>query len=401
MLNSHKALLLQELDRTKGIFRLAPTWVPRANSIPGRRLKLHPHDLYPFGQLRGGITERWLASTVKADNGPLTPADEGLSYVVILQSSGLQKILLRDAIDSIGEQMVGESAMNKLGGWAVLCKFFDNLGPIPFHLHQRDEHAKLVRKIGKAEAYYFPPQLNLIENRFPYSFLGLHPLATKEDIRRALERWDLGDNEILQYSQAYRIVPGTGWDVPTGILHAPGSLVTYEPQRPVDIGAMYQSLVNDVHLPKEVLTGDVPQDRHADLDFLVELIDWPANQDPEFVRKHFRPRLPVRTAQLMNQAGVEEYWVTYDNPYFSAKELTIAPNRTVTISDDEAYGMVLVQGHGTMQGMSIETPAVIRYGQMTMDEFFVTKNRANQGVTIANTSDVEPLVILKHFGPKP
>jgi hypothetical protein len=28
--------------------------------------------------------------------------------------------------------------MARDGGWNLLCKFFDNLGPIPHHMHQND-----------------------------------------------------------------------------------------------------------------------------------------------------------------------------------------------------------------------------------------------------------------------
>ena len=70
------------LDAGRGIVRLAPTWVPRAFCTPGGRLKLHPDDLFPFQEGRGGIDERWLSSTVRADNGPLTGEVEGISMVV-------------------------------------------------------------------------------------------------------------------------------------------------------------------------------------------------------------------------------------------------------------------------------------------------------------------------------
>ena len=69
-------------EQGEGILRLAPAWVPRSFCIPGKRIKLHPDDLYAFGANRGGIDERWFSSTTKADNGPLTTPDEGLSYVV-------------------------------------------------------------------------------------------------------------------------------------------------------------------------------------------------------------------------------------------------------------------------------------------------------------------------------
>jgi hypothetical protein len=78
----------------EGILRLAPTWVPRSFCIPGRRIKLDPRDYYSFGAVRGGIDERWFSSTTKADNGPLTTPDEGLSYVVYEAGGAVYKVLL-------------------------------------------------------------------------------------------------------------------------------------------------------------------------------------------------------------------------------------------------------------------------------------------------------------------
>ncbi|MCX8171889.1 MAG: hypothetical protein N3E47_08050, partial [Candidatus Bathyarchaeota archaeon] len=85
------------LESGEGIVKLAPTWVPRNFLSPGKRLKLAPEDVYALGIERGGIDERWLASTTKADN-PGAPEDEGLSYIVIRNGSRIEKILLKDAI---------------------------------------------------------------------------------------------------------------------------------------------------------------------------------------------------------------------------------------------------------------------------------------------------------------
>jgi hypothetical protein len=49
----------------------------------------------------------------------------------------------------------------------------------------------------------------------------------------------------------------------------------------------------------------------------------------------------------------------------------------------------------------ISTPTLIRYGELTNDEFFVTEAAAKVGVTITNTSSTEPLVMLKHFSENP
>jgi hypothetical protein len=42
---------------------------------------------------------------------------------------------------------------------------------------------------------------------------------------------------------------------------------------------------------------------------------------------------------------------------------------------------------------------MIRYGQMTEDEVFVSAAAATAGLTVQNLSATDPLVMLKHFGP--
>ncbi|RLE12019.1 hypothetical protein DRJ04_06950, partial [Candidatus Aerophobetes bacterium] len=119
------------LDAGNGILRLFPTWVPRVFCIPGKRLKLHPDDYYSFGAHRGGIDERWFASTTKADNGPETLEDEGLSYIYFKDGSKEHKVLLVDAIDGMGDEILGADVMKKHGGWVMFAKFFDNMDPLP------------------------------------------------------------------------------------------------------------------------------------------------------------------------------------------------------------------------------------------------------------------------------
>ena len=94
-------------EQGEGILRLAPAWVPRSFCIPGKRIKLHPDDLYAFGANRGGIDERWFSSTTKADNGPLTTPDEGLSYVVWGDAQKPQKTLFKDVIAELGAAVAG------------------------------------------------------------------------------------------------------------------------------------------------------------------------------------------------------------------------------------------------------------------------------------------------------
>ena len=363
--------------------------------VPGRRLRLHPDDLYALGGHRGGINERWFSSTTNADNGPGTPADEGLSYV----RSGGTRFLLRDAVEAAGDLLVGASTMAREGGWNLLCKFFDNLGAIPHHMHQGDAQAKLVGRRGKPEAYYFPPQYNQIFNDFPYTFMGLEPGTAKADVRRCLENWKRGDNGILSLSRAFRLEPGTGWQVNPQILHAPGSLVTYEPQVNSDVFAMFQSEVDGRIVPWELMTKDVPNEHHNDLDYLVEMLDWDANVNPEFAKSNRVFPCPVRSFAETETDGYREQWVTYGTGFYSAKELTLLPTRSAVIKDAAAYGLIVVQGHGKFGTLGVSAPTMIRYGQMTEDELFVTEMAARAGVRIDNQSDTDPLVILKHFGP--
>ncbi len=364
--------------------------------IPGRRLKLHPDDLYAFGGHRGGINERWFSSTTHASNGEHTLPDEGLSYV---HSGAGAKFLLKEAVEVAGDLLLGADVMQREGGWNLLCKFFDNMGPIPHHMHQSDEFAALVGQKGKPEAYYFPPQYNQIENNFPHTYMGLEPGTTKCDIRRCLERWNQGDNGILQFARAYRLVPGEGWQINPGILHAPGSLVTYEPQVNSDVFAMFQSEVEGRIVDWSLLTKDVKPEFHKDIDYLISMLDWDANVNPEFAKSNKTRPKPVKPVEEMEAEGYREMWVTYGTPYYSAKELTVLPGRTVTIKDGEAYGVILTQGHGLFGKLTVSTPSMIRFGAMTEDEVFVTTRRAKEGLRIENTSSSDPLVLLKHFGP--
>ena len=75
------------------------------------------------------------------------------------------------------------------------------------------------------------------------------------------------------------------------------------------------------------------------------------------------------------------------------------PKRTVTIRDSAAYGLILTQGYGTLGKHAVSTPAMIRFGQMTQDELFVTAETAKQGVRIQDRSETDPLVLSKHLAP--
>jgi hypothetical protein len=390
-----QSLVDSALEASGGLLRLAPNWVPRSFLQPGRRLKLHPDDLYAYGLNRGGIDERWFASTTPAANENRVP-DEGLSYGIFQD----QRFTLADAVSECGAQLIGEAIWDRYGKWPVYSKFFDNMGPIPHHMHQSQEHAKLVGQEGKPESYYFPPQHNNVGNNFPYTFMGLEPGTTREQVRQCLADWNKGDNGILDLSKAYRLKPGTGWLIGPGILHAPGSLCTYEPQWGSDVFAMFQNLVEGREVPRSLLVKDIPPDRHDDLDFIVSELDWASNVDPNFKANHYLEPVPVAETSA---EGYLDLWIVYGNingeQLFSAKELTIRPGVKCTIRDNGAYGLIVVQGSGRMNRLTLECPKLIRFVELTEDEVFCTEPAARAGVVFENTSEVEDLVVLRYFGP--
>ncbi len=370
---------------------MIPTFVPRCFSVPGHRLRLHPDDYFALGMKRGAIKERWFSSTIAANNGPLAAADEGMSYIMVTDDQK-DKVSFHDAIEEMKEEIIGPALMQKYGTWPMYSKFFDYNVPLFHHLHLTNETAAAVGRLGKPEAYYFPRQLNNHMGEFPATYFGFDPDVTIDEVRAALECYEERDNRITELSRAYRIELGTGWYTPAGVVHAPGSVLTYEPQWNSDVNSVYENVtageVNDI----TSLNEHCPEDKKDDIDYILSLMDWEANIDPHYRKKYFRPPIDTKAPK-----GAEEKWVVYANPWVGAKELTVLPGQTVTIVDQAAYGCVAIQGHGAFGPHACESAIMMRYGQMSADEFFVSEPAAQKGVVVANHSKYEPLVILKHF----
>jgi hypothetical protein len=385
-------ILRPALDAGRGLLRLSPNWVPRSFLHPGKRIKLHPEHYYAYGAHRGGIDERWFASTTDAANEGRVWY-EGQSFCLF---EG-QHFQLQDAVAEAGETLIGKALWDRYERWPVYSKFFDNMGPIPHHMHQGFEHAKLTGQEGKPESYYFPPQYNNCDNNFPYTFMGLEPGTTKDQLRHCLENWSQGDNGVLDLSKAYRLKRGTGWLIPPGVLHAPGSLCTYEPQWGSDVFGMFQSLVEGREVPWSLLVKDVPEDKHQDLDFIIEQLDWEKNVDPRFKDNNYLEPIVADQGD-----GWVDNWIVYGlidgEQLFSAKRLTLDPGAKCVIRDPGASGWITVQGKGRLGDLKLQTPAMICFGAETEDEVFITHDAAAGGVEIENTGS-EPLEGLRYFGP--
>jgi hypothetical protein len=159
-------------------------------------------------------------------------------------------------------------------------------------------------------------------------------------------------------------------------------------------------MVEGRYVPWSLLVKDMPKAKHKDLDFIVDQLEWEANVDPNFKDNHYlEPILDSTTSG----DGAEDRWIVYGKingkQYFTAKELTVGAGANCTVKDRGAYGLICVQGKGTINGQALNSPKLIRFNELTEDEYFCTEDGAKAGVTFENTSETEPLVCLRYFGP--
>ncbi|GBL44197.1 hypothetical protein EMGBD4_16960 [Verrucomicrobiota bacterium] len=273
------------------------------------------------------------------------------------------------------------------------------MGPIPHHMHQNAKQAKLLGLEGKPESYYFPPQHNNVGNNFPYTFMGFEPGTTKAQVRECIANWHKGDNKILALSKAYKLEAGTGWLIDPCILHAPGSLCTYEPQW----GLRRLRYVSEPCRRPRSTVGS-PRQGHAEVQApRRRLHRRPARLGQER-RPNFKDNHYLEPIVSVQGKGFVDKWIVYGKvdkfQYFTAKELTVEPGAECTITDKGAYGLICVQGSGTINGQVLNSPKLIRFHELTEDEYFCTADGATRGVTFRNTSTTEPLVCLRYFGPE-
>ena len=142
---------------------------------------------------------------------------------------------------------------------------------------------------------------------------------------------------------------------------------------------------------------DVPQDKHQDLDFIISQLDWEKNVDPNFKDNNYLEPIPAAEGE-----GWVDRWIVYGlvdgQQLFSSKELTLQPGAKCIVKDPGASGWITVQGKGRIGKLDLQTPTLIRFGQETTDEVFITHEAATAGVVVENTGS-EPLVGLRYFGP--
>ena len=391
--NQRIAIVEKGLSDGNGILRCEAAWVARDFLAPLHRLGLTEEEC-DVGE-RGEICERWLCATTNADNA-IGPPDEGLSYLAIEGSQAGclrhgERMTLKEAVEIAGPLIMGEEYARTHQGLGRLAKIYDYCDRLPYHIHQQQPDAAKLGRNSKDEAYYFPEDVDM--GPHPETFFGVHPYIVdqgrQELLLPYLEDWD--SDLILRHSRAYTNVPGEGFILFSGSLHAPGTALTIELQEDSDVFAMMQALCGGKIISKELLWKDVhPDDRREKGERAVlEQVDWEKCGDPWFYENHhLGPRLIEETAT----EGAAEYWIYYGTTKFSGKKVAIQPGRTFTSQDKGVYTVLVWRGKGTFDGHEIE-------GQnFDLDELVVTHEKATRPIEIKNTGS-EELMLIKFFGP--
>ena len=386
-----KEQIWRNFTNGKGVLQLIPTWVPRGFNEPGHRLRLHPDDYFALGMDRGGICERWLGSVTVALNGPKTGETEGMSYV--LDHTTGEKVLFADVVETLGADLIGENLQKIYGTWPTFAKLYDYDKPLFHHLHLTEEKANKIGRHGKPEAYYFPHQYNSYLGRFPLTYFGFDPSTNPEDVKDCIRNYDIKNTRITEFSRAYRIQLGTGWYTPAGVIHAPASVVTYEPQWNSDVNTIMENVTMGEVNGHNLLTDCAPNEEKDDVDSLFAQIDWKESTRPDYKETYFRAPKPL----TKTQDGLDESWIAYANEWIAAKEVSVAPGASVLLKDQTCYCALVIEGHGSFGAYDCEAPGILRFGQNSGDEFFVSESAAQKGITIKNNSFYEPLVILQNF----
>jgi hypothetical protein len=383
---AHVDALLAEGD---GLLRLEPCWVARDFLPPGRRFGL-PEDAYDLGE-RGAVCERWLGSTTRADNR-VGPDDEGLSHVRSERDG--RRVLLRDLLAADPAALMGaDYAASHPGGLGRLAKIFDYGDRLPYHVHPPQAYASRVGCTSKDEAYYFPPGVDM--GRHPESFFGVHPWIAERGrgdvLLPYLVDWD--SDLILRHARGEKLVADEGFDIPSGVLHAPGTALTVELQEDSDVLSMFQARNAGKIISKELLFKDVSRaDRakHAERAPL-NFVNWQLNGDPWFYEnRHLSPQ-PVAREASPGEEG-HEMWIFYNSTKFSGKKLVVPPGGRFTSTERGVHTLLVWSGRGRYAGHEVTG------GDPYHDELFVTHAAAVRPLEVENTGP-EELLVLKFFGP--
>lgn len=351
-------MIAELIRRTEEILKLRPEYVhrfyPDLNRLGQARLRRSSRQFIP---------ERWIGSSVEATNPPPIPSG-GLSMLADTR----EPVSLRDAIKAAPLEMLGPRVLGAHGAeFRVLVKILDPGEPIVFHLHATDR--QVIRKprnfrghrFGKDEAYYF---LEAPKGTTPYTHAGLYDGVTRRDVARAVIR---GPHHALELSPSFYQEYETGFFVPAGVPHRPGTALTLEIQQPSDVYTLLETRAGGKSLsPGQIHPG------FRSLNDAFDLIDLEASHAVgELAQNRLLPRIESRTVG----GEIATIFPAEICRKFAGRRLRVS--RSITCSEDAPLVIWIWRGHGKLNGR----PA--RQG----DEFFVAHKTARRGIELINDGD--------------
>jgi hypothetical protein len=351
-----------------------------------------------------GLDEIWMCCTVPIVTGVIdtrtnkAPFREGEAHV--LTADG-QVISLQDLISANPKSVIGDkvTALSKhLFGnvtWPIVSKKFDNLNPIPHHLHW-----------SKWEVY----DINSYDNpgvspsHYHTTAMGLYPFVTKEQFLACMKSFGKGEyNGVRHLSPHVMMKLDDGFVMPNGVLHSPTNLCTHELHVTMDEHFLAEDLTLDGRIgAKDAFYAcrevDYPKAKHEDWEYLVEKFDFAANQDPDFVLKNSRPAIP---AEEFKGSGVDAKWIVYGNFLGDQKcsilRLIVAPGAKTTFRPECPTMFHTNGGSGRVGKLGVRYHQNMVLGEIYPEIGFITQAAlANGGVEIENTG-TEPLVLTFDF----
>jgi hypothetical protein len=347
------------LRRHDGILKLRPEYVQR----------FYP-DLDRLGQkklkksARHFIPERWIGSSVQAINPPPMPSG-GLS---MLDLPG-RELSLRDAVKAAPQEMLGEELLRRHGPeFRVLVKILDPGEAIVFHLHATDAQVKRLpanfkgHRFGKDEAYYF---LEMPKGPMPYTHAGLYSGVTRRDLIAAVKK---GREYALELSPVLYQEFETGFFVPAGVPHRPGTALTLEIQQPSDVYTLLETHAAGKPMP--------PQQIHPGFESLDEAFKLIDLKTSEAVGRMEQNRLiPSSVGQGGRGGAIDWVFPPEICRKFGGKRIRVQSRLTFK---QHTPGVLWVwRGKGTLNGRNI------RRG----DEFYIAHGAASGGIDLVNIGD--------------
>ena len=392
------------INEHDGVLHLLHRYAGRTFCTPGKRLRLDAQSYYPDYMNGTGLDELWMGCTVPIVTGVIdtrtnkAPFREGESHV--LTPNG-QVISLQDLITANPQTVMGEKVTafsNELFGkatWPIVSKKFDNLNPIPDHLHW-----------AKWEVY----DINSFDNpgvsasHYHTTAMGLYSFVTKEQFLACMKRFGTGEyNGIRHLAPHVMMQLDNGFVMPNGVLHSPTNLCTHELHVTMDEHFLAEDLTLDGRIGAAdafyaCREEDYPRDRHEDWEYLVEKFDFAANQDPDFVRKHSRPAIP---AEEFEGDGVTAKWIVYGEflgeQRCSILRLTVQPGGKTNFCPESPTLFHTNGGSGRVGKLEVRRHQDMTLGEIYPEIGFVTQAAlSGGGVEIENTG-TEPLVLTFDF----